>query len=405
MSTASKPGFRGQFLERTAVEVESLLFVKEQVLTLLDAGEGAADPKLRGHRRRTYAAKLYGNHVEFELLLDAASKVVVAALWFSRQWLQDRANVPSALTLIGRFLRDALGEVSPADTESVGNLLAVSFEIQRNFEPLLQELPFVPRDGVGAATEVFLGRRLEASAQVFGRMGSVIYRNDETGRLFVGLATQKAVFELGTMLFHAPLSFARGDRAGIAGWKTPEIEATPFGRRFHVEHDRSAPPQGRIARRYFGFQRIARAARVEMLMEPTRGMAGVLLRIDQDWIETSDTNYFVALELIAAFVAEGIGDTPDARTRVEIGDLFSCAASDGDIFAALVKELPFIQKGKTGGATAVFLGESERAVGYLDEGRVAVVAYENPDGWFDVMFHLTEFAEAIGEPAAEAPAP
>ena len=124
-------------------------------------------------------------------------------------------------------------------------------------------------------------------------------------------------------------------------------------------------------------------------------MVGVVLKIDPEWIESSETNYFAALELLGGFVAEGLGDAPDARSRVEIGDLFSCAPGDDELFEAIKKELPFVLKGKNGAATAVFLGEADEAEGSLDEGSVLVRLREGSDGWMECAFLLTEFLDAI----------
>ena len=223
-------------------------------------------------------------------------------------------------------------------------------------------------------------------------------------RLFVAISSQRASFDLNALLFNAPVAFSKGDRGGVAGFKTPDLDATPFGRRWGVELDRAAPPKGRIARRYYGLSRVPRTVKVEVLSEPTRGLAGVWLRIDQDWIQQSDTNFFAALELLSTFIAEGIGDAPDARTRVEIADLLACGPEDDDLYKVIRVALPFVERGRLGPGTAVFVGEAESAVTFLDEGRVAVVLHEGEEGWLECLFHLCEFHDAIGAPAVAGPA-
>ncbi len=395
---------RGNLLDHTPAEVEATPFARDYGLTLMEAGDGPGDPRLHGLRRRSYRPRALLEFIEFELLVNAEGQAEVAGLWIDRRLIADKATLPAATTVYTSFLVDAIGAVAPRDTEALGNFLAVSFDVLKQFEDLLAAFPFVPRDGVGAANEVLLGRRLDASQNLRAGTSTLVVRNDPTGRLYVGIATASAAFNLAAMLFHAPTTFTRaGERSGVLGWHAPEVEATPFGRRFELELDRAAPPQGRIARRYFGFPRIPRSARVEVMMEPTRGLAGVMLRIEQDWMEQSDRNFFGALELLAAFVAEGIGQTPDARTRVEVGDLFSVKPGDADLFKTLHAALPFIAKGKTGDGTGVFLGEAESAVAFLDENRCGLVVHENADGWLDCMFYASDLADAIGSPAIPLP--
>ena len=391
-----RPNPRGNLLDRTASEIEASAFAKTYALVRADGADDASDPRLRGMKRAAWRSQLLGEVAEVEALFSDDGHSEVVTLWIDRRALQDRTLATGAMTAYARFLSDVGGAATADDQRSLGNVLAVAYDQTRTFAALLEALPWVPRDGAGAATEVFLGKRMEAQAPFAKKLATLVVRNEENGRrLLVGAATQRAVFDLGQLLFSAPVGFAKGDRSGVAGWKTQELEATPFGRRFSLELDRSGKPVGRIARRHFGFARIARTAKLELLIEPTRGMVGVLLKIDPDWVESSDTNYFAALELLAAFVAEGLGDAPDARSRVEIGDLFSVASGDDDLFNAIKKELPFILKGKNGAATAVFLGEADRAEGALDDGMVMVRLMEGADGWMECAFLLTEFVEAI----------
>lgn len=390
---------RGNLLDHTPAEVEATEFAKSHALECVAKGDGPPDPKLQGLRRRVYNARLVPG-MEVELLVNAKDRVEVAGLWFDRRTLNDRSHAGSAVTAYATFLADAMGRVAPRDHDALGNLLAVSYEIAKagTFRAVLERFPFLPKDGVGAATEVFLGRREEAAQPVMNRAATLVVRNDRSGRLFVGIATQAAAFDLSAMLF-TQMAFRKGDRGGVVGWKTLEIETTPFGRRYGLELDRAAPPQGHIARRYYGFERIPRSARLELLIEPTRGMAGVLLRVEQEWMEQSDRNYFAALEVLAAFVAEGLGDVPDARSKMEVAHLFSCSKDDEDLFKVVHASLPFVLKGETGGGTAVFLGEEESAVAWLDEGRCGLVVHDSEDGWLDCIFYLTELADAIGAPA------
>lgn len=395
----------GNFLERTVTEAEATQFVQSLGIYCTDKGEGAPDVRLRGFRRVAYRSRVIPEHIELELLTsdDDKRQVEVAGLWISRRWLGDASQLPMVIDVYTRFLRDALGEVEAKDHAPLANLLAVSYEQVKTFDALLKAFPFVPTDGVGAAAEVLLGRRMDASAMIRGRAVTLALRNDASGRMYLGVASAKAAFELGDMLFHAAPTFTKGDRAGVLGWKAPDIESTPFGRRFGLELDRAAPPQGRIARRYYGMSRVPRSVKIEVMMEPTRGLAGVLLKCEQEWMERADRNFFAALEIISAFVAEGLGDTPDARARVEIGAFLSVSDDDDDLWKVLKASLPFVTRGKSGPGTAVFLGESESAVAFLDENRCAVVMNENEDGWLDVLFHLTEFATDIGDPAVNAP--
>ncbi|MDB4929488.1 MAG: hypothetical protein JWM10_1972 [Myxococcaceae bacterium] len=391
-----RPNPRGNLLDRTPSEIEASAFAKTYALARVTGGDDAADPRLRGMKRAAWKAQLLGDAAELEALFGDDDHAEVVSLWIDRRALQDRTLATGAMQAYARFLADAAGDAGPDDQRSLGNALAVSYDQTRTFAAVLEALPWVPRDGAGAATEVFLGKRMEASATFAKKNATLVVRNEEGGRrLHVGVATQRAVFDLGQLLFSAPIGFAKGDRTGVAGWKTQEIDATPFGRRFSLELDRSGKPVGRIARRHFGFARIARTAKLELLIEPTRGMVGVVLKVDPDWIESSETNYFAALELLTAFVAEGLGDAPDARSRVEIGDLFSCAPGDDELFNAIKKELPFVLKGKNGAATAVFLGEEDRAEASLDEGMVLVRMMEGADGWLECAFLLTEFLEDI----------
>jgi hypothetical protein len=390
---------RGHLLDHTPAEVEATEFARAHAFECVDKGDGPPDPKLQGLARRMYRSQLVTG-LELELLVSDKGRVEVAGVWFDRRTLGDRATAGSAVSAYAAFLAEAMGKVNPRDHEALGNLLAVSYEIvkQGTFQAVLERFPFLPRDGVGAATEVFLGRREEAAQPVMNRGATLVVRNDRSGRLFVGIATQAAAFDLSAMLF-TQLAFRKGDRGGIVGWKTPEIDETPFGRRYGLELDRAAPPVGRIAKRYYGFERIPRSARVELMMEPTRGMAAVMLRIEQAWIEQADRNFFAALEVIAAFVAEGLGDVPDARTKMEVAHLFSCSKDDEDLFKVVHASLPFVLKGETGDGIAVFVGEEECTVTWLDEGRCAIVLNDNEDGWLDCMFYLTEFADILGPPA------
>ncbi len=391
-----RPNARGLLLDRTASEIEASPFARTYSFVRVTGGDDAADPRLRGMKRVAWRSQILGDAAEVEALFDEDDHSEVVSLWIDRRALQDRTLAAGAMTAYARFIADAAGEATADDRKSLGNILAVSYDQTRTFAAVLEALPWVPRDGAGGATEVFLGRRMEATATFAKKGATVVVRNEEGGRrLHVGVATQRAVFDLGQLLFSAPVGFVKGDRTGVAGWKTPELDATPFGRRFSLELDRTGKPVGRIAKRYFGFARIARTAKLELLIEPTRGMVAVVLKIDPDWVESSDTNYFAALELLTAFVAEGLGDTPDARSKIEIGDLFSCAPGDDDLFNAIKKELPFVLKGKNGAATAVFLGEAERAEGTLDEGQVTVRLMEGADGWLECAFFLVEFAEAV----------
>jgi hypothetical protein len=391
---------RGNLLDHTPAEVEASEFARAHAFECVDKGDGPRDPKLQGLVRRVYQSKIMAG-LELELLVSDKGRVEVAGAWFDRRALGDRTNMSSAVAAYAAFLADAMGKVGARDHDALGNLLAVSYELVKagTFQPVLERFPFLPRDGVGAATEVFLGRREEAAQPVMSRAATLVVRNDmKTGRLFVGVATQAAAFDLSAMLF-TQVTFRKGDRGGVVGWKTPEIETTPFGRRYGLDLDRAAPPVGRIARRYYGLERIPRSAHVELLVEPTKGMAGVLLRIEQSWIEQSDRNYFAALEVIAAFVAEGLGDVPDARSKMEVAHMFSCSKNDEDLFKVLHASLPFVLKGETGDGTAVFLGEEESAVAWLDEGRCGIVLHENADGWLECLFYLTELAVEIGKPA------
>ncbi|MFO0651592.1 MAG: hypothetical protein U0326_35550 [Polyangiales bacterium] len=390
---------RGNLLDHTPAEVEAGEFARAHAFDCVDKGDGPRDAKLQGLVRRLYQSKIVAG-LELELLVSEKGRVEVAGVWFDRRLLGDRTQMTGAVTAYAAFLGDAMGKVAARDHDALGNLLAVSYELVKagTFQPVLDRFPFLPHDGVGAATEVFLGRREEAAQPVMDRAATLVVRNDKGGRLFVGIATQAAAFDLSAMLF-TQVTFRKGDRSGVVGWKTPELETTPFGRRYGLDLDRAAPPVGRIARRYFGMERIPRSAHVELLVEPTKGMAGVLLRIEQSWIEQSDRNYFAALEVIAAFVAEGIGDIPDARTKMEVAHMFSCSKDDEDLFKVLHASLPFVLKGDTGDGTAVFLGEEESAVAWLDEGRCGLVVHENADGWLDCLFYLTELADEIGTPA------
>ncbi len=396
---------RGNFLDHPVSDLETSSFARAYGLTLADAGDGPADPRLLGLRRRTYRPRALPELAEVEVLVAPTGLVEVAGLWLSRAWASDRASLPAAVGIYTAFLVDAIGEVLPRDAQAIGDFFAVSFEQLKSFDEFLTAFPFVPRDGVGAANEVFLARRLDASLPLRASTATLIVRNDvSSGRMYVGIATATAAFDLAAMLFHAPTSFTRaGDRAGVLGWQAPDVETTPFGRRFSLELDRAAPPQGRIARRYYGFPRIPGSARVEVLVEPTRGIAGVLLRIDQDWVERSDGNFFSALDVLSAFVAEGAGDTPDARTRVEIGSFFSVSSDDPDLFKRVHAALPFVARGETGEGTAVFLGQSDAAVPFLDESRCGLVLHEGTAGWLDCLFYCTELWEEIGSPAVAPP--
>lgn len=390
---------RGRLLDRSAEQVEATEFARKHALECVERGDGPPDPRLQGLRRRVYRVQLVQG-VQLELLLNAKGSTEVAGLWIESAVLRDRSRAPSAIAAYAAFLADAMGTVSPSDHGALSNLLAVSYELAKagTFAPVLERFTFLPRDGVGAATEVLLGRREEATAHVMNRGATLVVRADSSGRLFVGIATQAAAFDLSAMLFKQ-VAFRKGDRGGVVGWKTLEVETTPFGRRYGLELDRAAPPQGHIARRYFGFARIPRAARVEVLTEATRGMVGVLLRIEQDWIEQTDRNYFAALEVLTSFVSEGLGEHPDARSKMEVAHLFSCTKDDEDLFKVIHASLPFVLKGETGAGTAVFLGEEERAHVWLDEGRCGLVIHESPEGTIDCLFYVAESAEAIGVPA------
>jgi hypothetical protein len=394
---------RGNLLDHTITEFEATAFTRALSLDCIIEGDGALDPKLQGLRRRVYRSGRVRD-LEAEVLINTAGRIEVAGLWFDRRTLGDRNQAATAVLVYASFLGDAMGKVAARDHEALGNMLSVSYDLVRagTFQPVYDRFPFLPRDGVGAATEVFLGRREEAAQPVMNRGATLVFRNDRSGRLFVGIATQSAAFDLSAMLF-AQVSFRKGDRGGVVGFKTPELEGTPFGRRYGLELDRAAPPQGHIARRYYGSSRIPRSARVELLLDTTRAMVGVMLRLEQTWMEQSDRNYFAALEAIAAFVAEGLGDVPDARTRMEVAQFFTCSKDDEDLFKALHTSLPFVLKGKTGDGLAVFLGEADSAVAWLDEGRCGLVLSDNEDGWLDCLFYVAEHAEQIGAPAVARP--
>ena len=393
-----RPNARGKLLDRTAEEIESSDFARAYALVRMTGGDDA-DPRTRGMKRVEWRAQLLGEAAELEAFFDADGHSEVVSLWLARSALQDRTLATGAMQAYARFVTDAVGEPTGDDQRNIGNLLSVPYDQTRTFAALREALPWIPGDGAGAATEVFLGKRMECSAPFAKKGATLVVRNETDGRrLHVAVATQKAAFDLGQLLFSAPVGFAKGDRAGVAGWKTLEIEGTPFGRRFSLELDRTGKPVGRIVKRYYGFAHIARTAKIELLVEPTRGLAGVILKVDPEWIESAETNYFAALELIGAFVAEGLGDSPDARSRIEVGDLFSVAADDAQLFDAIKKELPFILRGKNGAATAVFLGEEDRAEGFLDDGQVVLRLMESTDGWLECAFFLAEFEDALVDP-------
>ncbi len=388
---------RGGLLDHTPTEIEASDFAREYPLDPVEPGPPAPDARFRGLARKVWRLRLAPELVELEALFHADGHAEVVSLWIDRRWLANRAELPAAVGVYGAFVAAMLGALPPADVRPVGDLLAVPYEMIKPFEGLLRRLPATPRDGAGAFTEVFLGKRLEATQVIRSRGATLLARNDDIGRMCVGIAAQSAALEFGALLFAAPLRFSRreGTAAGVAGFRTQELEVTPFGKRFGLDLDRAAPPVGRIARRYFSVGRVGRGAKVELLIEPTRGVAGVILRLDQEWMEQSDRNFFAGLGVLAAFVLEGVGDSPDAPTRVEIGDFLACGADDADLLAVLHKELPFVQKGKMGAGTAVFVGESSRGEGSLDGGRVTVVMRETDDGWLDCLFYLTELREHI----------
>ena len=387
----------GGLLDHTAAELEASAFAKAYPLDPVDAGEPKPDARFRGLGRKEWRLRLAPELVQLEALFGPDGHAEVVSLWMDRRWLANRAELSAAVDVYAAFVVDMLGALPSADVRPVGDLLAVPYEMIKLFDGLLKRLPSTPRDGAGAFTEVLLGRRLEATQVVRMRGATLLARNDDSGRMCVGIAAQSAALEFGALLFAAPLRFGKreGVGAGVAGFRTQELEATPFGKRFGLDLDRAAPPVGRIARRYFSVGRAGRGARIVLMLEPTRGVAGVLLRLDQEWMEQSDRNFFAGLEVLAGFVAEGAGDSPDAPTRVEIGDFFACSDDDADLLAVLQKELPFVQKGKMGAGTAVFVGEASRGDASLDGGRVGMRMVETEDGWLDCLFYLTELEEHV----------
>jgi len=388
---------RGGLLDHTPSEIEASTFAREYPLDALDPGPPTPDARFAGLSRKVWRLRLAPEILELEALFHADGHAEVVSLWIDRRWLANRAELPQAIGVYGAFLESMIGTLPAADVRPVGDLLSVPYEMVKSFDSLLRRLPSTPRDGSGAFTEVFLGKRLESTQVVRARGATLLARNDDSGRMCVGIAAQSAALEFGSLLFAAPLRFRgrEGTAAGVAGFRTQELEATPFGKRFGLDLDRAAPPVGRIARRYFSVGRVGRGAKVELLIEPTRGVAGVVLRLDQEWMEQSDRNFFAGLAVLAGFVLEGVGDSPDAPTRVEIGDFLACGPDDGDLLAVLQKEMSFVQRGKQGAGTAVFVGETSRGEASLDGGRVSVVIRETDDGWLDCLFYLTELREHI----------
>ncbi len=390
---------RGRLLGQTAGGIEASEFARESLSTVRDPAR--PDPRWVNLARQTWVLQV-AQGAELEALFSDDGVAEVVSLAIPRGLLQDRGALGPAVTLWGRFLASALGELGAGDKKPVGDLLAVNYDLTRTFEPLLSRLPFIPKDGSGAATEVFLGRRMEASSTFASKQATLIVRNDERGRLLTTVASQKAVFDLGSLLFQAPVRFAGGERGALLGWLAPDVEATPFGRRFGLDLDRTAPPKGRIAKRYFGFSRFPRSAKVEVLTSPTRGIAGVWLKVDQGWVEESETNFFAALELVAAFLSGCLGEPPDPAAREAVSAFFACDPGDADLFAVLKRELPGARTGEAGEGLGVFLGESEWASVLLDDGKVALVLNENEDGWLDVLLHRVEMGADIGAPAVSA---
>ncbi|MEZ4407910.1 MAG: hypothetical protein R3A52_15760 [Polyangiales bacterium] len=390
---------RGRLLDQTASGIEASEFARESLPAVRDPAR--PDPRWVNLARQTWLLRV-AQGVELEALFSDEGLAEVVSLAIPRGLLQDKGALAPAVALWARFLASALGELPAADKKPVGDLLAVNYDMTRTFEPLCALLPFIPKDGSGAATEVFLGRRMEASSPFASKQATLIVRNDERGRLLTSVATQKAVFDLGSLLFQAPVRFAGGERGALLGWLAPDVEATPFGRRFGLDLDRTSPPKGRIARRYFGFTRFPRSAKVEVLTSPTRGIAGVWLKVDQGWVEESDTNFFAALELVAAFLSGCLGDPPEPAAREQVAGFFACDCDDDDLFAVLKRELPGARKGDMGEGLSVFLGDEERASVLLDDGKVALVLNENDDGWLDVLLHRVEMGDDIGAPAVSA---
>ncbi|MBK8694267.1 MAG: hypothetical protein IPN17_18800 [Deltaproteobacteria bacterium] len=382
-------------MDRTASEIEATTFAKTYALARV-TGDDASDPRLRGMKRVAWKAQLLGDAAELEALFGDDEHSEVVNLWIDRRALQDRTLAAGAMQAYARFLSDAAGAPTADDQKTLGNALAVSYDQTRTFAAVLDALPWIPRDGAGAATEVFLGKRMEATATFSKKTATLVVRNEEGGRrLHIGVATQRAVFDLGRLLFSARWASPRATARAWPGGRRRRSTRRPSDGASPWSSTARASPWGASPVGTSAFAHIARTAKVELLIEPTRGMVGVLLKIDPDWVESSENNYFAALELLTAFVAEGLGDAPDARSRVEIGDLFSCAPGDDVLFNAIKKELPFILKGKNGAATAVFLGEEDLAEASLDEGQVLVRLMEGADGWLECAFLLNEYLEAI----------
>lgn len=388
---------RGGLLDRSPEEIESSKFAKEYVLEAVEPGAPKADPRFNGMTRKTWRLAMVGEVVELEAVFAADGHAEIVTLWLDRRWLNNRDELALAITLYGRFLRDAVGELPAADQKPFASMVAVPYDAIKSFHGFFASFPSTPRDGAGAMTDVFLGRRVDATLVIRNRGATVYARNDPSGRMCVGIATQSSALAFGSLLFAPPQRFTKREGQGVAGWRTVELEATPFGRRYGIDLDRAAPPKGRIARRYYGSTKIPRSLKLELLLEPTRGIAGVLLRIEQEWMEQSERNFFAGLELLSAFIAEGVGDTPDAPTRVEIGDFLSSGPEDADLFKVMLRELPFVAKGKLGAGLAVFVGEAAEGHASLEEGRVRVTLRENDDGWLDCLFVLEELREAVAE--------
>ncbi|MBI5513413.1 MAG: hypothetical protein HY909_06560 [Deltaproteobacteria bacterium] len=385
---------RGRILDSSVDAAEAHPFLHAWDLKRVQ--EDREDARLRGLHRHTYrSSKL--PELEFELLTSKGT-IEVAACWVDRRLLQAQARAPLGIRLYVSFLVEALGELSARDQGPVGNLLAVSYEHFQAFDALMKAFPFVPRDGVGAANEVLLGRRVEASASFALNTATLVVRNDPSGRLYLGVATHNAAFDLGSILFSPPVRY-KGDRSGVAGWKTPDLEETSFGQRFGAELDRAAAPEGRIARRYYSLARIPSTVKVQVLTEPTRGLAGVLLRVEMAWLEAGDASYFKGLDLLAAFIAEGVGPKPDIELRNAVGGFLGVSKDDEDLLEVLRRSLPFVRVGQTGDAIAVFLGESPRAELVFDGHRVGLVVAEADDEWLECLFFHKDMAGLIGPPA------
>lgn len=386
---------RGHWLTLSAENIEASGFAQKHLARVIDPAK--PDPRWVNLVRQTWVLETVPG-CELEAIFSDSGEAEVVSLAIPRAVLRELSTAGRVVTLWAEFLAEALGALSPSEQNTLGSLLAVNHDVLRVFEPLTARLGFVPRDGAGGAIEVFLGRRVEATARFATGQATLIVRNDERARLLTLVATQRAVFDLGSLLTQAPVRFAGGEHGSLLGWLAAEVESTAFGRRFGLDFDRMSPPKGRIARRFFSFSRLARTAKIEVLTSPGRGIAAVWLKIDQRWVEESETNFFAALELVGAFLAGCVGDPPDPRALDTVAGFFSCGEDDGDLFAVLKRELPGARQGECGRGLAVFLGESECESVTLDEGNVGLMVHEGGDGWLDVVLYRSDKAQDIGEP-------